>query len=579
MNDSDLVTSTNPRYQWLYEDYDPNITVDKWLELFADSDFKENIFKVLNGLYLSTNRCASCRQLADRFGGSPNFYNNNASAFAKKVQAKTNCPFPKDEHGENKYWPILFIGKRDDGEDKDRFVWKLRKNLEAALDKYLQDPSNRFVKDVSSIMSTSFNLSDKGNNLADQYSTSYYVEKLKKYKNIIFHGAPGTGKSYLAREIANQLTGKTNLLLDNATQINDQVEFVQFHPTYDYTDFIEGLRPCCEEGTDKIVFERKDGIFKAFCKKAARSLKEYNVVKESNKKKVSDIKGKISSFIDDALDKEKVFTTATSNEFTIQNADDDSIYISSKSSVIKPILKLSLDLIYELLAKEIPLSKVKNIREYCGRNNNNQEDSYVFTLVNEIRKYSYIDKLDSNLELKNYVFIIDEISRGEISKIFGELFFSIEKGYRGEKGRVKTQYQNLVDENDPFAKGFYVPENVYIIATMNEIDRSIEFMDFAMQRRFKKINITADISMHRMNISKLRQEVMVAINTAILNTEGLGEKYQLGGSFFNDESVSLQELWDDDLSCLLKDYLQGIDPDSTKYELLKSVYFNAIKIG
>ena len=203
---------------------------------------------------------------------------------------------------------------------------------------------------------------------------------------------------------------------------------------------------------------------------------------------------------------------------------------------------------------------VKNIREYCGRNNNNQEDSYVFTLVNEIRKYSYIDKLDSNLELKNYVFIIDEINRGEISKIFGELFFSIEKGYRGEKGRVKTQYQNLVDENDPFAKGFYVPENVYIIATMNEIDRSIEFMDFAMQRRFKKINITADISMHRMNISKLRQEVMVAINTAILNTEGLGEKYQLGGSFFNDESVSLQELWDDDLSCLLKDYLQGIDP-------------------
>lgn len=156
------------------------------------------------------------------------------------------------------------------------------------------------------------------------------------------------------------MTGKTNLLIDNATQINDQVEFVQFHPTYDYTDFIEGLRPCCEEGTDKIVFERKDGIFKAFCKKAARSLKEYNVVKESNKKKVSDIKGKISSFIDDALDKEKVFTTATSNEFTIQNADDDSIYISSKSSVIKPILKLSLDLIYELLAKEIPLSKVKN---------------------------------------------------------------------------------------------------------------------------------------------------------------------------------------------------------------------------
>ena len=160
------------------------------------------------------------------------------------------------------------------------------------------------------------------------------------------------------------------------------------------------------------------------------------------------------------------------------------------------------------------------------------------------------------------------------------VLYELAEKQNGEK--IVVVIDGLDELNGNKSLGFlpeHLPENVYIIATMNEIDRSIEFMDFAMQRRFKKINITADISMHRMNISKLRQEVMVAINTAILNTEGLGEKYQLGGSFFNDESVSLQELWDDDLSCLLKDYLQGIDPDSTKYELLKSVYFNAIKIG
>ncbi len=83
------------------------------------------------------------------------------------------------------------------------------------------------------------------------------------------------------------------------------------------------------------------------------------------------------------------------------------------------------------------------------------------------------------------MFIIDEINRGEISKIFGDLFFSIGPGYRGPSGRVMTQYQNLVkDDDDAFKDGFYIPENVFIIGTMNDIDRSVESMDFAFRRRF-----------------------------------------------------------------------------------------------
>ena len=88
------------------------------------------------------------------------------------------------------------------------------------------------------------------------------------------------------------------------------------------------------------------------------------------------------------------------------------------------------------------------------------------------------------VERKNYVFIIDEINRGEISKIFGELFFSIDPGYRGVAGTVQTQYQNLIEDGDIYENGFYVPENVYIIGTMNDIDRSVDSMDFAMRRRF-----------------------------------------------------------------------------------------------
>ena len=84
------------------------------------------------------------------------------------------------------------------------------------------------------------------------------------------------------------------------------------------------------------------------------------------------------------------------------------------------------------------------------------------------------------VERKNYVFIIDEINRGEISKIFGELFFSIDPGYRGVAGTVQTQYQNLIEDGDIYENGFYVPENVYIIGTMNDIDRSVDSMDFAI---------------------------------------------------------------------------------------------------
>ena len=101
------------------------------------------------------------------------------------------------------------------------------------------------------------------------------------------------------------------------------------------------------------------------------------------------------------------------------------------------------------------------------------------------------------------VFVIDEINRGEISKIFGELFFCIDPGYRGEVGKVKTQYCNLWKDSDCFGghKAFFIPENVYIIGTMNDIDRSVESMDFAMRRRFafKEIQASETMEMIRSN--------------------------------------------------------------------------------
>ena len=172
-----------------------------------------------------------------------------------------------------------------------------------------------------------------------------------------------------------------------------------------------------------------------------------------------------------------------------------------------------------------------------------------------------------------YLCQIDAINRGEISKIFGELFFSIEPSYRGEKGKVKTQYHNLITDGDIFEDGFFVPENVYIIGTMNDIDRGVEAMDFAIRRRFAWIEVKASdrlmmldsmtesgVSQSVINEAKLR---MASVNNAISEVESLGDAYHVGGAYFLnltnyiDDPDPFGKLWEYHLRGLLYEYLRG----------------------
>lgn len=275
------------------------------------------------------------------------------------------------------------------------------------------------------------------------------VEKLKQNYNLILRGAPGTGKTYLAKEIAAILIG---IPTENLSS-NDQFGFVQFHPSYDYTDFVEGLRPV--QINDQVGFEPKSGIFKEFC----------------------------------------------------QNA-----------------------------------------------------------LLHQ--------KTNSGLDDKKYVFVIDEINRGEISKIFGELFFSVDPEYRGVAGSVSTQYANLFEGSEKF----YVPENVYIIGTMNDIDRSVDTFDFAMRRRFSFEEITATDSQVMLQMDEVKNR-MNFLNNAIISSEiSLSTDYQIGGSYFKsleDESknITVYDLWENKLKPLLKDYFRGERNADEKLNILKSAYF------
>ncbi|MEI0518343.1 McrB family protein [Brachyspira murdochii] len=254
--------------------------------------------------------------------------------------------------------------------------------------------------------------------------------------------------------------------LKNISNTEYNYRFVQFHPSYDYTDFVEGLRPI-KDSNGNIMFERKDGVFKEFCKNA------------------------------------------------LQNR-------SSK-----------------------------------------------------------------------FVFIIDEINRGEISKIFGELFFAIDTGYRGEIERVKTQYNNLIsndETDDEFEDGFFVPENVYIIGTMNDIDRSVESMDFAMRRRFAWKEIKAKDTQYMLDnvldngILDEAKDRMNKLNEAIEKIEGFNSSYHIGASYFlklknyYDNSIDNKEeafnnSWENHLKGLLYEYLRGMPDAENKLDELKSAYY------
>ena len=415
----------------------------------------------------------------------------------------------------------------------------------------------------------------------NKFLLSDYIELLMQNRNLILTGAPGTGKTYLAKQIASEI-GK--------------YKFVQFHPSYDYTDFVEGLRPMQDENGN-IGFERKDGVFKAFCKKALKNLKDSE--KDITTLNYDEI---IKKYFLEFIENDIQPSIAEKGGYGINGLTGEQI-----SPVVYVELKDNDRFNYKINSKQnnqytnrenlnslIECYKniiIKNYDKITHKMLSEYTSGYTSSTYGILKAFydKYNEKIEQEknnitvqeVEKRDFVFIIDEINRGEISKIFGELFFSVDSGYRGEKGKVQTQYANLIEDGDEFKDGFYIPENVYIIGTMNDIDRSVESMDFAMRRRFAWKEIKAEDTQETIlnDLENLKDETikrMNNLNKVIRNKEtNLSEAYCIGAAYFKkikDYEGDFNKLWENHLEGLLFEYTRGMQNQETILKELKNAY-------
>ncbi|ECO3973137.1 AAA domain-containing protein [Campylobacter coli] len=321
--------------------------------------------------------------------------------------------------------------------------------------------------------------------------------------NQILYGPPGTGKTYHTIDKALEILGENLESRDRDEKkakfdeyVKDgQVVFITFHQSYGYEEFVEGIKPMInnEANSQEIQYEIKDGIFKDICNRALENYENSNLNTEELREKIK-LREKVEKFLNRLLETNEPISKTKGGNFFINSFNNNTIEIYSEDvERFDGIFKLSLSTFITLLKSNIEFnSAVEMFKKVFDRDYADRTHTYYFNLVNKFKEYekqavlkTEDNKISSN-SLNSYIIIIDEINRGNVSKIFGELITLIEPSKRiGESEELKVTL--------PYSgKKFGVPKNVYILGTMNTADRSITSLDTALRRRFEFVEMMPD---------------------------------------------------------------------------------------
>lgn len=563
------------------EEYNPGITTEMWTAVLNDPAVTstENLDMLQKMLKLGGE--STCAHLAEVFGNTASYYNGLGSGFAGKVKKHFYCPDCVDSGGDteerSRVYVVPFVGRDVIENGNKRYSWRLRDELKGALMRmeFSDPPTVESVTDVG--------------------------------LNTILYGPPGTGKTYHTVIYAVAIIENKKLsvvekedyaeVLNRYNEYKEQgrIEFTTFHQSYGYEEFIEGIRPIPPDDADgesgEIRYSVQPGVFKRFCEKAQRPAAadsdDYSIGDNPNIWKVSLGGAGDTPIRSDCLENNHIrigwdehgkditdktdFTVAGGrivlNAFINKMQVGDIVLSCYSASTIDAIGVVTGE--YEWHDEYPSLKRlrkvnwiVKGIRENILAINGGTSMTLasVYRLnVSLSDVYQIIEKhqpkqiVPVNARSNNYVFIIDEINRGNISKIFGELITLIEATKRvgcSEGMTVRLPYSQ---------KLFGVPKNVYIIGTMNTADRSIATIDTALRRRFlfremlPNPKILEGITVGELSIS----EMLIRMNQRIAAL--YDREHTIGHAYFMPLKASptietLAEIFTNNIIPLLQEY-------------------------
>lgn len=315
--------------------------------------------------------------------------------------------------------------------------------------------------------------------------------------NQILYGPPGTGKTYHTIDKALEILGENLESRDEKKAKFDeyvrkgQIVFTTFHQSYGYEEFVEGIKPIIDndENSQEVKYDVKDGIFKELCDK---SLKNYILsMQNENEIDLDKLIFEFANYINqDFLNKGNEFPleNKVSIKKILLNFKDEYRSFSLGGSIKSP-QSLTIDIIKRdyLNFKNKKILSFKDIKpKYDSQSDYHGNAIYYFMFYNKLKEFENIQNEKFKIKkeiLKSYIIIIDEINRGNVSKIFGELITLIEPSKR--LGNEEALELTLPYSGEKFG----VPKNVYIIGTMNTADRSITSLDTALRRRFEFVEM------------------------------------------------------------------------------------------